>query len=64
MKYSITSIDDQSSARTGLIKTDHSQIETPVFMPIGTNGVVKAILPKELYEIDTNIILTKSFIIF
>ena len=64
MKYSITSLDDQSSARTGLIKTDHSQIETPVFMPIGTNGVVKTILPQELYEIDTNIILGNTYHLF
>ena len=64
MKYSITSLDDQSSARTGLIKTDHSQIKTPVFMPIGTNGVVKTILPQELYEIDTNIILGNTYHLF
>ena len=64
MKFSITSFDDDSSARTGLIKTDHSEIETPVFMPIGTNGVVKTILPNELYEINTNIILGNTYHLF
>tara|TARA_B100001245_G_scaffold77057_1_gene54717 strand:+ start:7575 stop:8708 length:1134 start_codon:yes stop_codon:yes gene_type:complete len=64
LKFSITSFDDDSSARTGLIKTDHSEIETPVFMPIGTNGVVKTILPNELYEINTNIILGNTYHLF
>ena len=64
MKFSIISLDDNSAARTGLIKTDHSNIETPVFMPIGTNGVVKTILPSELYEINTNIILGNTYHLF
>ena len=64
MKFSIISFDDTSAARTGLIKTDHSKIETPVFMPIGTNGVVKTILPSELYEINTNIILGNTYHLF
>jgi len=64
LKFSIISFDDTSAARTGLIKTDHSKIETPVFMPIGTNGVVKTILPSELYEINTNIILGNTYHLF
>ena len=54
MKFSIISFNNTSSARNGLITTDHSEIETPVFMPIGTNGVIKTILPKDLYDINTN----------
>ena len=64
MKFSIISFDDTCAARTGLIKTDHSKIDTPVFMPIGTNGVVKTILPSELYEINTNIILGNTYHLF
>ena len=64
MKFSIISFDDNSAARSGLIKTDHSEIETPVFMPIGTNGVVKTVLPSELYEINTNIILGNTYHLF
>jgi len=64
LKFSIISFDDTSAARTGLIKTDHSKIDTPVFMPIGTNGVVKTILPSELYEINTNIILGNTYHLF
>lgn len=48
-------------ARAGLIKTAHSEIETPVFMPVGTLGSVKAILNKDLIDIDTKIILGNSY---
>ena len=64
MKFSIISFDNTSSARIGLIKTDHSSIETPVFMPIGTNGVIKTLLPSELYEINTNIVLSNTYHLF
>lgn len=51
-------------ARTGLIKTDHSEIETPVFMPVGTLGAVKAIEHRELDEFDTRIILGNTYHLF
>ena len=51
-------------ARTGLIKTEHSEIETPVFMPVGTLGAVKAIEHRELDEFDTGIILGNTYHLF
>jgi queuine tRNA-ribosyltransferase len=48
-------------ARTGLINTFHSEIETPVFMPVGTAGTVKAIENRELKEFDTRIILGNTY---
>jgi len=45
LKFSVLSEDNNSLARTGLIETDHSTIETPVFMPVGTHGVVKTLSP-------------------
>ncbi len=51
-------------ARTGLIKTSHSEIETPVFMPVGTGGTVKAIENRELEEFDTRIILGNTYHLF
>ncbi|MDQ3022647.1 MAG: tRNA guanosine(34) transglycosylase Tgt [Bacteroidota bacterium] len=51
-------------ARTGLIKTEHSEIETPVFMPVGTLGTVKAIEHRELDEFDTRIILGNTYHLF
>jgi len=51
-------------ARTGLLKTPHSEIETPVFMPVGTAGTVKALEPRELDEFDTRIILGNTYHLF
>ena len=38
-------------ARAGIMKTEHGEILTPVFMPVGTLGTVKAMSPKELEEV-------------
>lgn len=43
MNFKIASIDPYSKARAGVINTDHGEILTPVFMPVGTRGTVKAI---------------------
>lgn len=48
-------------ARTGVISTAHSEIQTPVFMPVGTLGTVKAIEQRELDEFDTRIILGNAY---
>lgn len=48
-------------ARAGKISTPHSEILTPVFMPVGTLGSVKAVEQRELYELDTRIILGNTY---
>lgn len=48
-------------ARTGVITTAHSVIPTPVFMPVGTLGTVKAIEQRELEEMDARIILGNTY---
>lgn len=54
--------DDQSNARAGLITTDHGQIETPIFMPVGTQGAVKAVHMTELEnDIQAQIILGNTY---
>jgi queuine tRNA-ribosyltransferase len=50
MKFKIDTQDSRSSARAGVITTDHGEIATPVFMPVGTAGTVKAVHIKELSE--------------
>ena len=50
MEFNITQRDSSSSARAGILTTDHGVIETPVFMPVGTAGAVKALHVKELNE--------------
>ena len=51
-------------ARTGIIKTESSEIETPVFMPVGTLGNVKALENRELLEFDTRVILANTYHLF
>ena len=48
-----------SSARAGLLYTAHGPVETPIFMPVGTVGSVKAIAPDDLEAIGAQIILGK-----
>jgi queuine tRNA-ribosyltransferase len=57
--------DKESRARTGLLKTAHGDIPTPVFMPVGTVGTVKGVLQRDLREeIDAKIILANTYHLF
>ena len=62
MKFVKTHNDPNSAARCGVITTDHGQIETPIFMPVGTVGSVKGIYHKDLKEdIKAEIILGNTY---
>lgn len=61
MDFKITSKDTNSSARTGILKTEHGEIQTPIFMPIGTHGAVKTVTPAELKSVKTQIILGNTY---
>jgi len=61
IEFILTSQDAASGARTGLLTTPHGQVETPVFMPVGTKATVKAMTPEELEEIGAQIILANTF---
>lgn len=62
MKFEILKKDDKTKAKTGIIYTDHGKIETPIFMPVGTVGSVKAVHQKELEEdIKAQIILGNTY---
>ena len=50
MTFDLQYTDSKSNARAGLITTDHGQIETPIFMPVGTVGTVKGVHVTELKE--------------
>jgi queuine tRNA-ribosyltransferase len=51
----------ESKARAGLLNTSHGIIETPVFMPVGTQGTVKAMEQRQLEELDIKIILGNTY---
>ncbi len=60
--FKILSRDNGSKARTGLLKTAHGDIPTPIFMPVGTAGTVKGILQRDLRkDIDAKIILGNTY---
>ena len=62
MKFVRTAADPHSSARCGTITTDHGQIETPIFMPVGTVGSVKGVYHRDLREdIGAQIILGNTY---
>lgn len=59
--FSVISRDPSSLARAGLLETRRGTIETPVFMPVGTQGTVKAVAPDELIRLRTQIILGNTY---
>ncbi|HMG92205.1 MAG TPA: tRNA guanosine(34) transglycosylase Tgt [Chryseolinea sp.] len=62
MKFELTSSDPKSSARAGIVETAHGRIHTPIFMPVGTAGSVKAVHQRELEtDVDAEIILGNTY---
>lgn len=65
MTFELTAVDLKSNARAGVLITDHGLIETPIFMPVGTAGSVKAVHQTELKEeIKAQIILSNTYHLF
>lgn len=62
MKFDLSASDPGSKARAGVLYTDHGVIETPIFMPVGTAGTVKAVHQRELeHDIHAQIILGNTY---
>ncbi|MFC3197901.1 tRNA guanosine(34) transglycosylase Tgt [Parapedobacter deserti] len=62
MKFTLQATDEQSKARAGVMETAHGTIETPIFMPVGTAGTVKAVHQHELADdIKAQIILGNTY---
>ena len=62
--FKLVATDPQSKARCGRLTTAHGLIETPAFMPVGTQGTVKAVTPRELHELEAQIILGNTYHLF
>ncbi len=56
--------DSTSRARRGIVKTDHGDISTPFFMPVGTNATVKTLSQEDLLELDIEILLSNAYHLF
>ncbi len=62
MKFTLSATNRNSKARAGILSTDHGEIPTPIFMPVGTAGSVKAVHQRELEtDIDAKIILGNTY---
>ncbi len=59
--FEITHKDSATKARTGIMHTDHGDIETPIFMPVGTQGTVKTLDQTDLHNINAQIILGNTY---
>jgi queuine tRNA-ribosyltransferase len=59
--YELIKKSNECDARLGKVHTPHSTIDTPVFMPVGTQATVKAMTPEELKEIGAQIILSNTY---
>ena len=61
LEFTLLKTDLTTAARRGRVRVNHGSIETPVFMPVGTYGSVKAMSPLELREVEAQIILGNTF---
>lgn len=60
-RFEVIHQDKHSHARAGIIHTPHGQIPTPVFMPVGTHGAIKALQPNQLVDLNIPIILSNTY---
>ncbi|NLY82573.1 MAG: tRNA guanosine(34) transglycosylase Tgt [Clostridiales bacterium] len=61
VSYKLIKEDSKSKARRGRVTTPHGTIETPVFMPVGTQATVKAMRPEQISEMGAEIILSNTY---
>ena len=64
MKFTLTHESSNTKARRGVIETDHGKIQTPIFMPVGTQATVKTMTPEDLRAIQAQIILSNTYHLF
>jgi queuine tRNA-ribosyltransferase len=65
LHFEIQATCPDTRARAGLLHTAHGMVETPVFMPVGTQGTVKGVAPRELlHDLDAKIVLANTYHLF
>ncbi len=64
MSFELLATDPKTAARRGRLHTPHGTIETPIFMPVGTQGTVKSVHPVELNAIGAQVILGNTYHLF
>jgi queuine tRNA-ribosyltransferase len=61
LRFNILKKDTASKARLGLLETAHGVMETPIFIPVGTRGTVKALTPQQLLDIGVQMIVGNAY---
>ena len=61
LKFDVLTKDTSSHARRGTLTLNHGVVQTPIFMPVGTYGTVKGVMPRSLEEMGAQIILGNTF---
>ena len=61
LQFNVLAQDAHSHARRGQLTLNHGVVQTPIFMPVGTYGTVKGVMPRSLHEMDAQIILGNTF---
>lgn len=62
--FEVVKEDDKTAARVGKLSLAHTELETPVFMPVGTQGTVKTVHPNELQDLGAKLILGNTYHLF
>ena len=61
LQFDLLKTDPTSHARRGTLTLNHGKVQTPIFMPVGTYGTVKGVMPRSLEEMGAQIILGNTF---
>ena len=61
IKYNLIKEEKDTKARLGSLETNYGTYETPMFMPVGTRGTVKGVLPESLKDLGAGIILANTY---
>lgn len=64
MKFTVTHESSNTKARRGVLETAHGTIQTPIFMPVGTQATVKTMTPEDLESMNAQIILSNTYHLF
>ena len=59
--FTVLNEEPETGTRAGKIVTDHGEIATPAFIPVGTQATIKALIPEELREIGAEIVLCNTY---
>src|SRR5690606_959574 len=61
VRFELLGVDAGSSARRGVLQTPHGAVETPCFMPVGTQATVKGVLPELLRAVGSRMVLANTY---